>query len=66
MQRRDFLKAAAVAGVAAAAPGVQAEAQPSAAELPPAGEMQYRQLGRTGEKADTTSASSTIPRRACV
>jgi predicted aldo/keto reductase-like oxidoreductase len=50
MQRRDFLKAAAVAGVAAAAPGVQAEAQPSAAELPPAGEMQYRQLGRTGEK----------------
>ena len=49
MQRRDFLKAAAVAGVAAATPNMQAEAQ-AAAELPPAGEMQYRQLGRTGEK----------------
>ena len=50
MQRRDFLKSAALAGVAAAAPNVHAEAQVAATELPPAGEMTYRQLGRTGEK----------------
>jgi predicted aldo/keto reductase-like oxidoreductase len=48
MQRRDFLKAAAVAGVAAATPNSIAEAQ----DTTPASsaDMQYRQLGRTGEK----------------
>jgi aryl-alcohol dehydrogenase-like predicted oxidoreductase len=50
MQRRDFLKAAAVAGVAAAASAnriVQAQT-PSAMAY--SSDMQYRQLGRTGEK----------------
>jgi aryl-alcohol dehydrogenase-like predicted oxidoreductase len=49
MQRREFLKAAAVAGVAAAATSnllgqAQAETAPSSSE------MQYRTLGRTGVK----------------
>ena len=49
MQRREFLKAAAVAGVAAAATSnllgqAQAETPPSSSE------MQYRTLGRTGVK----------------
>ncbi len=48
MQRREFLKAAAVAGVAAAATAnLQMEAQ---ATLASSSEMQYRPLGRTGEK----------------
>ena len=50
MQRRDFLKAAAVAGVAAAAtPNMmgQVEVAEGHSASP---EMQYRQLGRTGEK----------------
>jgi aryl-alcohol dehydrogenase-like predicted oxidoreductase len=51
MQRREFLKAAAVAGVAAAATSnmishAQNESEPKASST----EMQYRQLGRTGEK----------------
>ena len=53
MQRRDFLKAAAVAGVAAAAnSNMLAEAQSGAGStgLATSSEMQYRQLGRTGEK----------------
>jgi aryl-alcohol dehydrogenase-like predicted oxidoreductase len=49
MQRRDFLKAAAVAGVAATT-NMLGEAQTQAAANAPSGEMQYRQLGRTGEK----------------
>jgi aryl-alcohol dehydrogenase-like predicted oxidoreductase len=54
MQRREFLKAAAVAGVAAAAtPNMLAGAQAGTAgsgALATSPEMQYRQLGRTGEK----------------
>ena len=50
MQRREFLKAAAVAGVAAATTSnLLGQAQSGAAGAPTA-EMQYRQLGRTGEK----------------
>jgi aryl-alcohol dehydrogenase-like predicted oxidoreductase len=43
MQRRDFIKAAAVTGVAVTT-NLLGEAQTTS------GEMQYRQLGRTGEK----------------
>jgi len=54
MQRREFLKAAAVAGVAAATTSnllVQAQSEsPIFAAPPSSSEMQYRQLGRTGEK----------------
>jgi len=53
MQRREFLKAAAVAGVAAATPNMLAQARsksPIFASAPSSIEMQYRQLGRTGEK----------------
>ena len=54
MQRRDFLKAAAVAGVTAATtPNMLAEAQAGAAgstSLAMSQEMQYRPMGRTGEK----------------
>jgi aryl-alcohol dehydrogenase-like predicted oxidoreductase len=54
MQRRDFIKAAAVAGVAAAATSsMQADAQTAAGgsrTLATSGEMQYRPLGTTGEK----------------
>jgi len=52
MQRRDFLKAAAVAGVGAAAtPNLLSQSQPSAsAAYASSSEMQYRQLGTTGEK----------------
>ena len=49
MQRREFLKSAAVAGVAAAATSnMLGQAQASSASS--SSEMQYRQLGRTGEK----------------
>lgn len=44
MQRRDFLKAAAVAGVAAATPAILSQAQAASSG------MEYRTLGRTGEK----------------
>jgi predicted aldo/keto reductase-like oxidoreductase len=54
MQRREFLKAAAVAGVAAAATSnLLGEAQAGSARasaLATSSEMQYRTLGRTGEK----------------
>src|ERR1700690_3583865 len=57
MQRREFLKAAAVAGVAAAATAnLRAEAQAGStgskgsAALAWSTDMQYRTLGRTGEK----------------
>ena len=54
MERRDFLKSAAIAGVATAAGAVaQAEtaATPSTAiTRPMSPDMQYRELGRTGEK----------------
>ncbi len=54
MQRRDFLKAAAVAGVAAAVTpemiGQTQPAFPSPSALTTSSEMQYRTLGRTGEK----------------
>ena len=50
MQRREFLKAAAVAGVAAAATtNLHMEAQAGAGRWPGPAEMQYRPLGRTGE-----------------
>jgi predicted aldo/keto reductase-like oxidoreductase len=50
MQRREFIKAAAVAGVAAAATqNMIAEAQAGTAGLARSPEMQYRPLGRTGE-----------------
>ncbi len=51
MQRRDFLRAAAVAGVAAVTPELIGEA-PTEAAAPAnsAFAMQYRTLGRTGEK----------------
>ena len=51
MERRDFLKTAAVAGVAAAMP-VQGEslgAKPGAVKRPQSPDMIYRQLGTTGE-----------------
>ena len=53
MQRRDFIKAAAVAGVAAAASsnmGLQAQSGSVGSGPSSSSEMQYRQLGRTGEK----------------
>ena len=54
MQRREFLKAAAVAGVAAAATtNLRMEAQAGSAgagALATSTDMQYRTLGRTGEK----------------
>jgi aryl-alcohol dehydrogenase-like predicted oxidoreductase len=54
MQRRDFLKVAAVAGVAAAVtPEMLGQAQPAPSgpsALTSSAEMQYRTLGRTGEK----------------
>ena len=53
MQRREFLKTAAVAGVAAATTSnmiAQAQAAAPGPALASSGEMQYRQLGRTGEK----------------
>lgn len=54
MQRRDFLKAAAATGVAAAsASNMLAEAQTASAgssRLATSPDMQYRILGRTGEK----------------
>ena len=50
MQRREFLKAAAVAGVAAAATtNLHMEAQAGAGALARSADMQYRPLGRTGE-----------------
>ena len=49
MQRREFLKAAAVAGVAAAATS-NLLGQAQAETAPPSSEMQYRTLGRTGVK----------------
>jgi len=49
MQRREFLKAAAVAGVAAAATSNMI-GQPQSPAASSSSEMQYRQLGRTGEK----------------
>jgi aryl-alcohol dehydrogenase-like predicted oxidoreductase len=49
MQRREFLKAAAVAGVAAAASNRIGNAQ-AASTMAHSSEMQYRELGRTGEK----------------
>lgn len=46
MERREFLKVAAVAGVAAAtSPEILAQSH-----IPATGEMPYRQLGRTGER----------------
>ena len=53
MQRREFLKAAAAAGVAAAATSNvlgQAQSEEAPRALTATSEMQYRQLGRTGEK----------------
>jgi aryl-alcohol dehydrogenase-like predicted oxidoreductase len=54
MQRRDFLKAAAVAGVAATVtPEMLGQARPSPSNpsaLTSSSEMQYRTIGRTGEK----------------
>ncbi len=53
MQRREFLKTAAVAGVAAATTSkMLGQAQRGAAHVAAAStaQMQYRQLGRTGEK----------------
>ena len=51
MQRREFLKAATVAGVAAAATSnLLGQAQNSAVPSSSDSEMQYRTLGRTGEK----------------
>lgn len=51
MERRDFLKSATVAGVAAAMPAVgQAQAvKPGVVQRPQSPEMMYRQLGTTGE-----------------
>ncbi len=49
MQRRDFLKAAAVAGLAAAATS-NSTAEAQDATPASSADMQYRQLGRTGEK----------------
>ena len=49
MQRREFLKAAAVAGVTAAATS-NMHGRAQAAAAPSSTEVQYRQLGRTGEK----------------
>ncbi len=54
MERRDFLKSAAIAGVATAA-GAAAQAETAATPStaitrPMSPDMQYRELGRTGEK----------------
>ncbi len=52
MERRDFLKTAAIAGVGTAAgSGAQGQAAPpTAVARPMSPDMQYRELGRTGEK----------------
>src|SRR5260370_11277476 len=50
MRRRDFLKAAAVAGVAAVTPEMIGPAQAAEPVAVSAADMQYRTLGRTGEK----------------
>lgn len=50
MERRDFLKAAAVAGVTAAATPNMLDAAQSSSGLATSPEMQYRHLGRTGER----------------
>jgi aryl-alcohol dehydrogenase-like predicted oxidoreductase len=50
MQRREFLKAAAVAGVAAATTSNMLGQTAGTAAQASSGEMQYRQLGRTGER----------------
>ncbi|HEY0785023.1 MAG TPA: aldo/keto reductase [Acidobacteriaceae bacterium] len=51
MQRRDFIKSAAVAGAGAlAAPAHAAPAYSSGATRPASPDMLYRELGKTGEK----------------
>jgi aryl-alcohol dehydrogenase-like predicted oxidoreductase len=51
MERRDFLKSATAAGVAAAIPGAQSGQQPSAPiKRPESPNMIYRELGTTGER----------------
>ncbi len=54
MERREFLKASAIAGVGAVAAGGTAQAQSTAAAAstarPTSPDMQYRELGTTGEK----------------
>ncbi len=53
MERRDFLKSAAVAGmagVAASGAGAQTTAGTGPVARPMSPDMQYRELGRTGEK----------------
>ena len=53
MERRDFLKTAAVAGMAGAATSMGAQTSPAGhgpVSRPMSPDMQYRDLGRTGEK----------------
>ncbi len=53
MERRDFLKTAAVAGMASAATSMGAQTSPAGhgpVSRPMSPDMQYRDLGRTGEK----------------
>src|SRR5580698_8643552 len=49
MERRDFLKSATAAGVAAATGSAKAQPAPSKSSRPQSPDMIYRQLGTTGE-----------------